>query len=150
MSTPVSAIGIRKYRTSGRHSQRLLYYRDQVRGALLDSTDALGYCPSTDLLAQGGRVFELILEHEYMHQETLLYMMQQMTPDAKLRPRNFPRYSFGRAAARETVRIPAGKARLGARFDDLTFGWDNEFAEITVDVAGFTMDSFAGDQRRIP
>jgi ergothioneine biosynthesis protein EgtB len=118
-----------------------VYYRDRVRRALLDSTDALGYCPSTDLLAQGGRVFELILEHEYMHQETLMYMMQQMTSDAKLRPRNFPRYAFGRAAARETVRIPAGKARLGTRFDEITFGWDNEFSEITVDVAGFKIDS---------
>ena len=73
-----------------------VYYRDRVRRALLDSTDALGYCPSTDLMAQGGRVFEMILEHEYMHQETLMYMMQQMTSDAKLRPRNFPRYAFGR------------------------------------------------------
>jgi ergothioneine biosynthesis protein EgtB len=118
-----------------------VYYRDRVRRALLDSTDALGYCPSTDLLAQGGRVFELILEHEYMHQETLMYMMQQMAPEAKLRPRDFPRYAFGRGAAKETVRIPAGNARLGARFDDIAFGWDNEFAEITVDVAAFKMDS---------
>lgn len=116
-------------------------YRDRVRRALLDATEALGYCPSTDPLAQGGRVFELILEHEYMHQETLMYMMQQMAPDAKLRPRDFPRYGFGRGAAREVVRVPAGKARLGASFDEISFGWDNEFSEITVDVPGFKIDS---------
>ena len=111
-----------------------LEYRDQVRRALLESTVALGYSRSNDLLAQGGRVFELILEHEYMHQETLLYMMQQMAPGDKVRPRDLPRYSFGRATRAASVRIPAGKARLGARFEDLSFGWDNEFSEITVDV----------------
>ena len=116
-------------------------YRDRVRRALLDATDALGYCPSNDLLAQGGRVFELILEHEYMHQETLIYMIQQIAPEVKLRPRHLARYVFGRAAASEMIRIPAGKARLGARFDAIGFGWDNEFSEITVDVAGFRMDS---------
>jgi ergothioneine biosynthesis protein EgtB len=116
-------------------------YRDKVRQALLDSTEAIAYCRSGDLLAQGGRVFELILEHEYMHQETLMYMMQQMMPDAKVRPRDFPRYAFGLATARESVRIPAGKARLGACFDDIVFGWDNEFSEITVDVAEFQIDS---------
>ena len=52
----------------------------------LDSIEAIAYCRSGDLLAQGGRVFELVLEHEYMHQETLLYMMQQMAPDAKVAP----------------------------------------------------------------
>ena len=116
-------------------------YRDKVRLALLDSTEAIAYCRSTDLLAQGGRVFELILEHEYMHQETLMYMMQQVSPDAKFRPSKLSPYAFGPAIARESVRVPAGKARLGARLDEVAFGWDNEFTEISVDVAAFQMDS---------
>ncbi|HYJ17027.1 MAG TPA: SUMF1/EgtB/PvdO family nonheme iron enzyme [Candidatus Limnocylindria bacterium] len=118
-----------------------LEYRDKVRRALLESTIALGYSRSNDLLAQGGRVFELILEHEFMHQETLLYMMQQMAPGDKIRPHDLPRYSFGRATRAESIRIPAGKARLGAHFEDLSFGWDNEFSEVTVDVESFAMDS---------
>ena len=121
--------------------EQTVRYRDRVRRALLESTEAIAYCRSSDLLAQGGRVFELILEHEYMHQETLLYMMQQMAPGDKVRPRESFRYSFGRAARGESIRIPRGKARLGACFEDLTFGWDNEFSDITVDVAGFAMDS---------
>jgi ergothioneine biosynthesis protein EgtB len=116
-------------------------YRDKVRRALLESTEAIAYCRSTDLLAHSGRVFELILEHEYMHQETLMYMLQQLAADAKLRPRDLPRYAFGGTAATQSVRIPAGKARLGARFDEIAFGWDNEFSEITVDVAEFRIDS---------
>src|SRR5829696_328871 len=38
-------------------------YRDKVRLALLDSTEAISYCRSNDPLAEGGRVFELVLEH---------------------------------------------------------------------------------------
>lgn len=116
-------------------------YRDQVRHALLEATEALSYCRSSDPIAQGGRVFELILEHEYMHQETLLYMMQQMALCDKIRPPEFPRYLFGGATRRQSIRVPAGKARLGARFGDLGFGWDNEFAETQVDVPSFVMDS---------
>jgi ergothioneine biosynthesis protein EgtB len=116
-------------------------YRDKVRGALLDSLEAVNYCPSTDLLAQGGRVFQMVLEHEYMHQETLLYMMQQMAPSDKARPDHLPKYSFQTAAVSNPIRIPSGQARIGARFDQLTFGWDNEFDEITVDVPSFAIDS---------
>ena len=32
----------------------------------------------------------MVLEHEYMHQETLLYMMQQTAPGDKVRPRESP------------------------------------------------------------
>ena len=118
-----------------------LEYRDNVRGALLDSLEAMGYCRSNDSLAQGGRVFQLVLEHESMHQETLLYMMQQMAPGEKIRPAHLPKYWFGPAAVSQAIRIPAGKARIGARFDRLAFGWDNEFHETTVDVPGFSIDS---------
>ena len=51
------------------------------------------------------------------------------------------RYAFSPAAAKQSIRIPAGKARLGAKFRDLPFGWDNEFGEVVVDVPAFTMDS---------
>ena len=38
-------------------------------------------------MAQGGRVFDMVLEHEYMHQETLLYMMQELPMEKKKSPR---------------------------------------------------------------
>ena len=37
--------------------------------------------------------------------------------------------------------FPRGKRRLGARFNELDFGWDNEFSAITVDVPAFDIDS---------
>ena len=116
-------------------------YRDRVRAAILDSTDAVRYCRSDDVLAQGGRVFHLVLEHEYMHQETLLYMMQQMAPGDKIRPPSARENSSRTGAECRAVKVPAGRARLGANFADIAFGWDNEFSEVSVEVPSFTMDS---------
>jgi formylglycine-generating enzyme required for sulfatase activity len=43
-------------------------------------------------------------------------------------------------ARRDPVAIPAGVATLGARRDDLVFGWDNEFEEMPIDVPAFGID----------
>lgn len=118
-----------------------LAYRDNVRGALLESLEALDRCGSTDVMARRGRVFQMVLEHEFMHQETLLYMLQQLPLGKLRRPRPLPQYSFQRAPASRSVLIPSGRARLGAKFSEALFGWDNEFEEMFVDVPSFRMDS---------
>ena len=38
------------------------------------------------------------------------------------------------------VRIPAGRARLGAQPEEVPFGWDNEFPALTVEVPSFEID----------
>jgi ergothioneine biosynthesis protein EgtB len=116
-------------------------YRDRVRGAILESLNLVPRRFSDDVMAQGGRVFDMVLEHEYMHQETLLYMMQELPIEKKNRPAQAPRYSFHGAPVSHSIRIPAGKACLGARFHELDFGWDNEFAAISVQVPAFNIDS---------
>ena len=116
-------------------------YRNNVREMIAESLDALPYCYSTSVMASGERVFEMVLEHEYMHQETLLYMIQQLPPAAKRRPKDFTGYKFGLTPAGRSVRIPAGKARMGAKFNDLPFGWDNEFGEATFEVRGFNIET---------
>ena len=118
-----------------------LAYRDKVRGALLESVEAVGRSGSSDVLVQEGKIFQLVLEHEFMHQETLIYMLQQMPLDKKRRPKLFPRYSFHRSAVSRSIAIPSGKTRLGAKFADVPFGWDNEFDEMVVDVPAFAIDS---------
>ncbi|HEY6998248.1 MAG TPA: SUMF1/EgtB/PvdO family nonheme iron enzyme, partial [Candidatus Binatia bacterium] len=118
-----------------------LEYRDRVRAALFESIDALIPCPSNNPVVRQGRVFQLVLEHEYMHQETLLYMLQQL-PIKEKRPPAIPlRYSFQSAPRCQPIKIGAGKARLGANFDEIDFGWDNEFGQTVVDVPAFSIDS---------
>jgi ergothioneine biosynthesis protein EgtB len=121
--------------------EAVLDYRDRVREAVLQSIDVLPQLGSGDVMARDGRVFEMVLEHECMHQETLLYMMQELPIVKKNRPKQMSRYSFDAAAQARPVAIPAGPARMGARFDELTFGWDNEFPTERVLVPAFSIDS---------
>jgi iron(II)-dependent oxidoreductase len=111
------------------------------------------------VLARGQGVFAS-LEHEAMHQETLLYILHRLPYDQK-RPAAPPGDeaggSTGPAAAgtgggrsRGTpsagtprrVRVPAGRAWLGADQDAVPFGWDNEFPAHAVDLPAFAIDVF--------
>jgi ergothioneine biosynthesis protein EgtB len=82
------------------------------------------------------------LEHEAMHQETLLYMWHRLPYDQKRKPEGLE-YELETSGGRSSgarIRIPAGTATLGANRDTTTFGWDNEFDEQRVDVAAFDID----------
>jgi ergothioneine biosynthesis protein EgtB len=118
----------------------VLVYRDRVRAALLDAGAAVADRASTHLMAREGRVFAMVAEHELMHQETLLYMMQRLPIEEKVRPGWVPPLVLGPGRAAGKIAIPAGPATLGARFDELSFGWDNEFSAVEVAVPAFRID----------
>jgi iron(II)-dependent oxidoreductase len=80
------------------------------------------------------------LEHEAMHQETLLYMWHRLPYAQKRKPAGVEYAPGGDRAPYSTVRIPEGIATLGAHRDALPFGWDNEFDEHRVHVPAFDMD----------
>ncbi|MGH8519758.1 MAG: SUMF1/EgtB/PvdO family nonheme iron enzyme [Panacagrimonas sp.] len=87
-----------------------------------------------------GEAIYTALEHEAMHQETLLYMWHRLPYGLKRKPSRLP-YELGEALpAPGTVRIPAGTATLGARRDEAAFGWDNEFDAHRVHVPAFEID----------
>jgi ergothioneine biosynthesis protein EgtB len=91
-------------------------------------------------MARGEAVFTA-LEHEAMHQETLLYMWRRLPYEHKRKPADV-RYELEAACpAPRTIDIPAGLATLGARRDGIPFGWDNEFDETTVRVPAFDIDA---------
>jgi ergothioneine biosynthesis protein EgtB len=71
----------------------------------------------------------------------LLYMIHALADEMKIRPRELPGYQFNPAPSRKAVAVARGRAQLGANFDDLVFGWDNEFPALTVDVDEFAIDS---------
>jgi len=80
-----------------------------------------------------------ILEHEQMHQETLLYMFHEMPYEKKIARKPFraapPRVAPPPSKALR-VRIPAGVATLGGD----GFGWDNEFPAHRIEVPAFEID----------
>ena len=86
------------------------------------------------------------LEHEAMHQETLLYMWHRV-PYAQKRPPEGEKLAEAslnenpwRPPSGVRVSIPAGPATLGASRDDVVFGWDNEFDAHRVHVPAFEID----------
>jgi len=81
--------------------------------------------PGHALLDRGEAVFA-ILEHEAMHQETLLYMWHRLPFHQKRPPAGYVAPLDGPVPRDEWIQVPAGRATLGLDRDSLVFGWDNE------------------------
>ena len=96
----------------------------------------------------GGEIFDetarraaaMCIEHEAMHQETLLYIFHQLPHFRKRQPAGAPAPELAPEPPPETVRVPAGSATLGALPGEIPFGWDNEFPRLTVQVSEFEID----------
>lgn len=87
-----------------------------------------------------GEAIFTALEHEAMHQETLLYMWHRLPHELKRAPQGLRYERGGDPPARATVTIPAGVATLGADRGEISFGWDNEFARHRIEVDAFDID----------
>jgi len=81
-----------------------------------------------------------IVEHEQMHQETLLYLFHELPYEKKnsIAPLRRSGATPARVVKKDMVRIPAGLATLGGSRGD--FGWDNEFPRMRVKVREFSID----------
>jgi ergothioneine biosynthesis protein EgtB len=95
--------------------------------------------PGHPLLDRAEAVFAII-EHEAMHQETLLYIWHRLPFDAKHPPAQYAPKLEGAVPRREWMEIPAGRATLGVDRTAIAFGWDNEFPAYAVDVPAFAID----------
>ena len=111
----------------------LVSYRDSVRSALRALlTEVLR---RDDPLCARGRILHLVVEHEMMHHETLMYMLAARARGIA------PAFDGGDGRAAEPRWIPAGRAVLGTDAEAVDFAWDNELPRTEVAVAGFTIDS---------
>lgn len=95
--------------------------------------------PGHPLLHRGNAVFT-ILEHEAMHQETLLYMLHRLPPEWKRTPPGYAAPPDAAVPAREWMHVPPGRATLGVDRDAIAFGWDNESPALQADVAAFSVE----------
>jgi iron(II)-dependent oxidoreductase len=119
--------------------------RDEVR-AFARACDeaivsAIASMPSSALPLEG---LYTALEHEAMHQETLLYMWHRLSYAQKRRlslPPEGGRHEIAERAGGRTVSIPAGVATLGVNRNDIPFAWDNEFEAHVVPVPAFEIDT---------
>jgi ergothioneine biosynthesis protein EgtB len=82
-----------------------------------------------------------ILEHEAMHQETLLYMWHRLPLAAKTAPAGYAPMTAGATPLQFDITVPAGRAALGIDGDDVEFSWDNERPTSSAMVDEFTIDA---------
>jgi ergothioneine biosynthesis protein EgtB len=96
--------------------------------------------PGHPLLDRADAAFT-ILEHEAMHQETLLYMWQRLPVEQKRTPPGYAPIVDGPAPSPAGwVEIPAGCATLGVPRGAVPFAWDNESPALSVEVPAFAIE----------
>ena len=129
--------------TSWPTRREVLDYGAAADAAVLDALQHASFDVSGaahPAMARGEAIFTA-LEHEAMHQETLLYMWRRLPYAHKSKPRDL-RYELDAAAPpNRLITVPAGHATLGAWRGRIPFGWDNEFGELVVAVPEFDVDA---------
>jgi ergothioneine biosynthesis protein EgtB len=106
--------------------ERVLAYRDRVRERLRRSWEAIA--------DDGARRAWMVLEHELMHHETLLYMLAQMPPERFAAPAP---WRVGSAVEQAFCAVEGGPVVLGTPEGEQPFAWDNERPASEVDVPAF-------------
>jgi iron(II)-dependent oxidoreductase len=101
--------------------------------ALLEEADVDG---NPDPLLRSGYVYDMIVQHEHQHCETLLQTLQLMQGGYGV---TLPALPGGREVALDTVSIPAGRYPIGS---DEHAPYDNEHPIVWVDLDGFSIDRF--------
>src|SRR5690242_6820537 len=94
-------------------------------------------------LLRDGYVFNLVIEHEYQHQETLGYLLQLLAPELKSGVRSLESGVRGASDSElnpEMITIPGGPFEMGAR--GYPFAYDNEQPPHMIELDSFRMDRY--------
>lgn len=117
--------------------------REEVRGFLANVRES-----DSDPMLRDGYVFNMVVEHEYQHQETLCYLLQILDPQLKRKP-DGGNEGFGvlndkpcpsSSSLSEMVSIAGGPFEMGSR--GYPFAYDNEQPPHTVELADFRIDRY--------
>ena len=132
---------------SGEPTEALWPSRDTVRAfadeadrRVMDALENADLDRPGDPLLDGAEAAFTIVEHEAMHQETLLYMWHRLPFDRKTPPAGYRPNTAGAPPRQEWIEIPPGSATLGVNRGSIDFGWDNEFPACAVPVAPFAIE----------
>lgn len=126
-----------KYLPSRREMEGFL---TAVRQRVLRALDQLEFKEAEPLL-HDGYIFDLVLEHEYQHQETLAYLLHLLHPDMKTRPRGDEMRAIETNESQpshEMVTVEASPFEMGATGG--SFAYDNEFPAQTLHLPAFKID----------
>ncbi|HZI41539.1 MAG TPA: ergothioneine biosynthesis protein EgtB [Gemmatimonadaceae bacterium] len=95
---------------------------------------------SEDPLLRGGYVYQMVLQHEYQHNETMLQTLQlkagaPYTPGTRREP---PPVALPNGSRAEMVRVDVSNATVGT--EDRLWSYDNERPRHVVDLSPFWID----------
>lgn len=83
------------------------------------------------------------IEHEQIHLETSSVLIrQQQLAYVKKHPDWQASQKTGQAPDNSLITVPAGQVKLEKDFDDVFYGWDNEYGQHQADVAEFQASEF--------
>ena len=112
------------------------HYLDAVREVVLETLEGVDF-DGDDPLLKDGFVYNMIIQHECQHNETMLQTLQLMKGDG-YKPEAQVELPIGGAAGEEMVPIPGGPFVMGT--DDRAWALDNERGAHVVDLPGFLID----------
>ncbi|HST22056.1 MAG TPA: ergothioneine biosynthesis protein EgtB [Blastocatellia bacterium] len=114
----------------------LAHVREEVLGFL-----ASGRASDSDPMLRDGYVFNMVIEHEYQHQETLCYLLQMLDPQLKRKPDNRNDESgSSNSSLSEMVSISGGPFEMGS--GGYPFAYDNEQPPHRVVLTDFRIDRY--------
>ncbi|HYV04835.1 MAG TPA: SUMF1/EgtB/PvdO family nonheme iron enzyme [Blastocatellia bacterium] len=121
-------------------------YLDRVRGEVLRFLER--FQPGDEPLLRDGYVFDMVIEHEYQHQETVAYLLQMLDPRLKRAQLAGP-VGSGQTSNEEhriesmlprMVNIAGGPFEIGS--DGYHFAYDNERPQHTLELGDFRIDTY--------
>ncbi|HKW44766.1 MAG TPA: SUMF1/EgtB/PvdO family nonheme iron enzyme [Candidatus Eremiobacteraceae bacterium] len=111
-------------------------YLEETRDGVLRALDATEGVRGNNPLLDNGYVFDLVLEHELQHQETLAALINALPLDVK---RSGPPAPDGKRRTQAgEIAIPAMRFHAGGT--GASFEYDNELPAFDVDIAAFRID----------
>ncbi len=116
--------------------QEMLKRLSEIRIRVLDCLDKLKWNDENPLL-EGGYVYNMVLQHEYQHNETILQTLQLKKGEPYRAPRaiTFPRRPISPGGS---VRFDGGRVTIGT--NDRTTAYDNERPAHELELPAFLID----------
>ncbi|HEX3295042.1 MAG TPA: SUMF1/EgtB/PvdO family nonheme iron enzyme [Solirubrobacterales bacterium] len=111
-------------------------YMEQVRERTLEVLNGIELDPDDPLLADGF-VYEMLLAHEYQHNETMLQLLQMVESYEPVEVDGGPA-SEHTSTGPEMVRVEGGSHEIGAL--DVGFAYDNERPRHRIELESFLID----------
>jgi iron(II)-dependent oxidoreductase len=116
----------------------------RVHTEIIDYLTSVRFDDNNPLL-RNGYIFNMVLEHEYQHQETLMYLLQLLAPELKRKPERSIKASEisginYQSKIGEMINIEGGAFEMGA--PESGFAYDNEKPQHRVELQDFRIDRF--------